>query len=78
MNSFRVVDTKFRILKGGKIGLSLSIALMAGMLMFGSTKAAATDYFTGVTTNTLGTASVTDGAFDISLFFTIALSMSPT
>ena len=43
MNSFRVVDTKFRILKGGKIGLSLSIALIAGMLTLGSTKANAID-----------------------------------
>ncbi len=45
MNSFRVVDTRFRILKGGKIGLAASIALIGGMLTLGSTSANATDYF---------------------------------
>lgn len=50
MKSFRIVDTKFRILKGGKIGLTASIALIGGMLTLGSTSANATDYFTGVDT----------------------------
>lgn len=36
MNSFRITDTKFRILKGGKIGLAASIALIGGMLSIGS------------------------------------------
>ena len=53
MNSFRVMDTKFRILKGGKIGLACSIALIGAMLILGSTKANATDYFTDVNTNTI-------------------------
>lgn len=46
MNSFRIVDTSFRILKGGKIGLATSIALIGGMLTLGSTSANAVDYFT--------------------------------
>ena len=50
MNSFRVMNTRFRILKGGKIGLAFSIALIGGMLTLGSTKANATDYFTGTST----------------------------
>lgn len=48
MKSFRIIDTKFRILKGGKIGLAASIALIGGMLMLGSTGANAEDYFTGI------------------------------
>ncbi|MDD2888250.1 MAG: hypothetical protein PHY66_10635, partial [Aliarcobacter sp.] len=52
MNSFRVVDTKFRILKGGKIGLSLSIALIAGMLTLGSINAYSQTFFDGVTDGT--------------------------
>ncbi|MDD2896751.1 MAG: autotransporter domain-containing protein [Aliarcobacter sp.] len=52
MNSFRVVDTRFRILKGGKIGLSLSIALIAGMLTLGSTNAYSQIFFDGVTNGT--------------------------
>jgi hypothetical protein len=66
MNSFRVVDTKFRILKGGKIGLSLSIALIGSLLNFNSTNAYATDYFTDVDT-TLGTNSNTSGTFDLTV-----------
>ena len=50
MNSFRVMNTRFRILKGGKIGLACSIALIGGTLILGSTKANATDYFTGTST----------------------------
>ncbi|MDD4330111.1 MAG: hypothetical protein PHD79_09170, partial [Aliarcobacter sp.] len=50
MNSFRVMNTRFRILKGGKIGLAFSIALIGGTLTLGSTKANATDYFTGTST----------------------------
>ncbi|MFA6741215.1 MAG: hypothetical protein WCR78_06955, partial [Arcobacteraceae bacterium] len=52
MNSFRVMNTRFRILKGGKIGLAFSIALIGGMLTLGSTKANATNYFTGTSTTT--------------------------
>ena len=66
MNSFRVVDTKFRILKGGKIGLSLSITLIGSLLNFNSTNAYATDYFTDVDT-TLGTNSNTSGTFDLTV-----------
>ena len=51
MNSFRVVDTKFRILKGGKIGLSLSIALIGGILL-STTKAGAETFFDGTTDGT--------------------------
>lgn len=61
MNSFRVLNARFRILKGGKIGLSLSIFLLGSMLTLSKTNALATDYFTGVqstfgsfTTNTSG------------------------
>ena len=64
MNSFRVMDTKFRILKGGKIGLACSIALMGAMLILGSTKANAIDYFTDVNT-TLGTTDNLTGFFDV-------------
>ncbi len=67
MNSFRVIDTKFRILKGGKIGLSISIALMAGMLMLCSTKAAATDYFTSVQKNASVNVSDTSGIADVTV-----------
>ena len=52
MNSFRVVDTKFRILKGGKIGLSLSIALIGGILL-STTKADAETFFDGTTDGTI-------------------------
>lgn len=41
MNSFRITDTKFRILKGGKIGLAMSIAMIGGMLNLGSVNAQA-------------------------------------
>lgn len=41
MNSFRITDTKFRILKGGKIGLAMSIAMIGGMLSLGSISAQA-------------------------------------
>ncbi len=64
MNSFRVMDTKFRILKGGKIGLACSIALIGAILILGSTKANATDYFTDVNT-TLGTTDNLTGFFDV-------------
>ena len=64
MNSFRVMNTKFRILKGGKIGLACSIALIGAMLILGSTKANATDYFTDVNT-TLGTTDNLTGFFDV-------------
>ena len=46
MNSFRVIATKFRILKGGKIGLSMSIALIGRMITLSSMKAnAVTDNY---------------------------------
>ncbi len=64
MNSFRVMNTRFRILKGGKIALAFSIALIGGMLTLGSTKANATDYFTDVNT-TLGTTDNLTGFFDV-------------
>lgn len=46
MSSFRILNTTFRILKGGKIGLAASIALVGGILTLGSTSASATNYFT--------------------------------
>ncbi|RWS50424.1 hypothetical protein CKA56_02525 [Arcobacter venerupis] len=52
MNSFRVVDTRFRILKGGKIGLSLSIALITAMSTLGSINAYSETFFDGVTDGT--------------------------
>lgn len=39
MKSFRIVDTRFRILKGGKVSLAASIALVGGMLSIGSVSA---------------------------------------
>ena len=45
MNSFRITDTKFRILKGGKIGLAMSIALISGILSISSTSANAADEY---------------------------------
>ena len=47
MNSFRITDTKFRILKGGKIGLAASIALIGGMLTLGSIDANAVTLVAG-------------------------------
>jgi outer membrane autotransporter protein len=44
MNKFRVLNTRFRILKGGKIGLSSSIALIGSILIFGSIDAKAVPY----------------------------------
>ena len=64
MNSFRVMNTRFRILKGGKIGLAFSIALIGGTLTLGSTKANATNYFTDVNT-TLGTVNNTTLTFGV-------------
>ena len=62
MNSFRVINAKFRILKGGKIGLSLSIFLLGSMLTLSKTNALATDYFSGVVSN-LSTSTDSTGAF---------------
>ena len=45
MNSFRVIDTRFRILKGGKIGLSLSISLIGSALVFGNINAYSQTFF---------------------------------
>ncbi len=45
MKSFRVIDTKFRILKGGKIGLSLSISLVTSSLIFSQISAHAETFF---------------------------------
>ena len=67
MNSFRVVDAKFRILKGGKIGLAICIALTGGILLFGTTNASATDYFTDVQKNASGSASNTTGLYDVTV-----------
>ncbi len=67
MNSFRVVDTRFRILKGGKIGLSMSIALISGMLTLGSTKANAVDYFTNVQKDASVLKSDINGFFDVTV-----------
>ncbi len=64
--TFRVVDTRFRILKGGKIGLSLSIALIAGMSTLGSINANATDYFTDVNAG-LSTNNYTSGSISLDL-----------
>ncbi len=64
MRSFRIVDTKFRILKGGKIGLSMSVAMIGGMLSLGSTSANATTYNAsnvGSYTGTSTSISNTDG-----------------
>ncbi|MDY3205246.1 MAG: hypothetical protein RBR70_09265, partial [Arcobacter sp.] len=66
MKSFRVVNAKFRILKGGKIGLSLSISLVVSSLIFFTTKANAVDYFTDVQIST-GTATNTTGSYDITV-----------
>ena len=63
MNSFRVADTRFRILKGGKIGLSLSISLISSALIFSSTNAFADDYFTGVK-STLSSSTTTPASGD--------------
>ncbi|MGD9625165.1 MAG: beta strand repeat-containing protein, partial [Arcobacter sp.] len=66
MKSFRVVNAKFRILKGGKIGLSLSISLVVSSLIFSTTKANAVDYFTDVQVST-GTATNTTGLYDVTV-----------
>jgi outer membrane autotransporter protein len=62
MSTFRIIDTKFRILKGGKIGLAMSIAMIGGMLSLGSTSANATTYsasdvgfYTGSSSTTINT-----------------------
>lgn len=62
MNSFRVLNARFRILKGGKIGLSLSIFLLGSMLTLSKTNALATDYFSGVVSN-LTTSTDSSGAY---------------
>ena len=67
MNSFRVVDAKFRILKGGKIGLAICIALTGGILLFGTTNASATDYFTDVQKNASVNVSDTTGLYDVTV-----------
>lgn len=52
MNKFRIVDTRFRILKGGKIGLAMSLAMIGGILSLSSTSAHALDeYSTSVDRN---------------------------
>ena len=58
MKSLRVKDARFRILKGGKIGLSLSISLIGSALIFGNINSYATDYFNSVQ---VSTSSITDG-----------------
>lgn len=59
MNSFRITDTKFRILKGGKIGLAISIAMIGGMLSLGSVNAQA-DTITVLSSGGSNTPSVQD------------------
>lgn len=44
MKSFRIVDTKFRILSKGRVGMFASVAVGA-MITFGATSAYATEYF---------------------------------
>ena len=50
MNSFRVTDIRFRILKGGKIGLGLSISLISSALIFSSTNAFSQTFFDAIKT----------------------------
>ncbi|TLS99300.1 autotransporter outer membrane beta-barrel domain-containing protein, partial [Aliarcobacter cibarius] len=59
MSSFRVQNARFRILKGGKIGLCLSITLIGGILFFPTSSYSQTFFDT-----TVGT---TLTAFDISV-----------
>ena len=73
MNSFRVLNARFRILKGGKIGLSLSIFLLGSMLTLSKTNALATDYFNSVQVNTTGvipSSSGTHGTANVQQRFT--------
>ena len=66
MKSFRVKDARFRILKGGKIGLSLSISLIGSTLIFGSINSFATDYFTDVDAG-LSTNNYSQGSISLDL-----------
>ena len=66
MNSFRITDTKFRILKGGKIGLAMSIAMIGGMLSLGSVNAQA-DTITVLSSGGLITPSVQDMGYSVGL-----------
>ena len=50
MSRFRVENARFRILKGGKIGLSLSIALL-GTVVFSPINLYSANYFTSVQAN---------------------------
>ncbi len=52
MKSFRVVNAKFRILKGGKIGLSLSISLVVSSLILNQSAHAETFFDNEWTTGT--------------------------
>ena len=73
MNSFRVLNARFRILKGGNIGLSLSIFLLGSMLTLSKTNALATDYFNSVQVNTTGvipSSSGTHGTANVQQRFT--------
>jgi len=45
MNKFRIVATRFRILKGGKIGLAMSIVMVGGIMSLSSTSANAADEY---------------------------------
>ncbi|MGE0052493.1 MAG: beta strand repeat-containing protein, partial [Arcobacter sp.] len=63
MKSFRVIDTRFRILKGGKIGLSLSISLIGSALIFCQSARAETFFdneWTTGTTHTTADVTVTE------------------
>ena len=61
MGKYRIVDTRFRILKKGKIALACALAI--GGLGVGTT-AYATDYFTDIAVS-LGTVTNTDGIIDM-------------
>ena len=68
MNSFRITDTKFRILKGGKIGLAMSIAMIGGMLSLGSVNAQA-DTITVLSSGGSITPSVQDMGYGVVTLF---------
>ncbi|QKJ27453.1 autotransporter domain-containing protein [Aliarcobacter cibarius] len=77
MSSFRVQNARFRILKGGKIGLCLSIALLSSVIS--PTSLFSADYFTGVqATVTPTTATGTGSGNNYSLTVEQANNVSNT
>lgn len=60
MSHFRVENARFRILKGGKIGLSLSIALASSLILY-PVDGNATDYFTDVDVTLINPKYTTNG-----------------